>query len=299
MDKAFKVGYAAVVGRPNVGKSTLINHLIGQKLNITSRKPQTTRHAIFGIHTDAEKQIVFVDTPGIHENQPRAINRYMNRVARAAMQGVDLVVFVVERFKWTSEDEAVALRLKEIDCPLVVAINKIDQIERREDLLAHLTFLADKLPRAELVPVSALKGSNLELLEQVIADLLPAGEPVFDADQITDRSVRFIVSEIIREKILRQLGAEVPYAATVEIEAFETRPSSTLIHALIHVEREGQKRILIGENGEKLRSIGTEARKEIEKLLERKVMLHLWVRIKKNWSDDERALQSLGYRDGD
>jgi|TARA_B110000483_G_scaffold99953_1_gene122578 GTP-binding protein Era len=297
MNKKFKCGYVAVIGRPNVGKSTLINHLLGQKLNITSRKPQTTRHAILGIRTDADQQVIFVDTPGQHIDEPKAINRYMNKVARAAMRDVELVIFVIDRLKWTREDEQIMHRLEGLKAPLIVTINKTDKLAGKDLLLPHVQDLSTKLPDAEFMPISALQGDNLDKLYNLIASYLPESEAHFAEDQVTDRSTRFVVAEIVREKILRQLGEEVPYASTVEIERFEQQGSLIEIHALILVEREGQKRIIIGEAGTRLKSVGTEARLDIEKLLDSRVLLKLWVKVKSNWSDDERALQSLGYQE--
>jgi GTP-binding protein Era len=297
MNKNFKCGYVAVIGRPNVGKSTLINHLLGQKLNITSRKPQTTRHAILGIRTDADQQVIFVDTPGQHIDEPKAINRYMNKVARAAMRDVELVIFVIDRLKWTREDEQIMHRLEGLKAPLIVAINKTDKLAGKDLLLPHVQDLSTKLPEAEFMPISALQGDNLDKLYNLIGSYLPESGAHFAEDQVTDRSTRFVVAEIVREKILRQLGEEVPYASTVEIERFEQQGSLIEIHALILVEREGQKRIIIGEAGTRLKSVGTEARLDIEKLLDSKVLLRLWVKVKSNWSDDERALQSLGYQE--
>jgi GTP-binding protein Era len=297
MNKKFKCGYVAVIGRPNVGKSTLINHLLGQKLNITSRKPQTTRHAILGIRTDADQQVIFVDTPGQHIDEPKAINRYMNKVARAAMRDVELVIFVIDRLKWTREDEQIMHRLEGLKAPLIVTINKTDKLAGKDLLLPHVQDLSTKLPDAEFIPISALQGDNLDKLYNLITSYLPESEAHFAEDQVTDRSTRFVVAEIVREKILRQLGEEVPYASTVEIERFEQQGSLIEIHALILVEREGQKRIIIGEAGTRLKSVGTEARLDIEKLLDSRVLLKLWVKVKSNWSDDERALQSLGYQE--
>ena len=297
MTPKFKCGYVAVVGRPNVGKSTLVNHLIGQKLNITSRKPQTTRDAILGIRTDEQQQVIFVDTPGQHIDQPKAINRYMNKVARSAMRDVDLVVFVIDRLKWTQEDEQILKRLDPSEVPVLIAINKTDRLTDKDLLLPHVQELSKRLPKAEFIPISALQGNNLEELYTLIGKSMPEGEPHFDEEQITNRSTRFVVAEIIREKILRQLGEEVPYASAVEIEKFEQGPKLIEIHALILVEREGQKRIIIGEAGTRLKSVGSEARQDIGNLLDSKVLLKLWVKVKSNWSDDERALHSLGYHE--
>jgi|TARA_B110000503_G_scaffold42957_1_gene70306 GTPase len=290
-------GYVAIVGRPNVGKSTLLNHLLGQKLCITSRKPQTTRHTLLGIKTEGEFQMIFVDTPGIHTNQERAINRVMNRSAASVIADVDVVIFVVDRFEWSEADEYVAKYLSNNDVPLIVAVNKVDMIDDKEALLPHLNFLSSKVDAKELIPLSALRRTNLDLLEKKIKGYIPQKTHVYPEDQITDRSERFLAAEIVREKITRQLGAEVPYQVTVEIEEFRAEKKITYISALILVEREGQKKIIIGTNGERLKKIGEQARADIESLLGCKVMLRTWVKIRSGWSDDERALRSLGYMD--
>ena len=294
---ASRCGYVAIVGRPNVGKSTLLNHMLGQKISITSRKPQTTRNAVVGIKTEGEVQIIFVDTPGLHLGQQKAINRYMNRAASTAMKDVDVVVFVVDRFVWNEEDEAVAERLRHVSSPIILAVNKVDQIEEKETLLPHLQTLSEKLQVAEIVPISALRNANLERLEELIVQRLPEGVHMYPEDQITDRSSRFMAAEIVREKITRQLGDELPYEMAVEIEEFKQEGNLLNISALILVEKEGQKRILIGDKGERIKQIGTQARLDMEKLFEMKIMLKLWVKIKSGWSDDERALRSLGYND--
>jgi len=290
-------GYVAIIGRPNVGKSTLLNHLLGQKLCITSRKPQTTRHTLLGIKTEGEFQMIFVDTPGIHTNQERAINRVMNRSAASVIADVDVVIFVVDRFEWSEADEYVAKYLSNNDVPLIVAVNKVDMIEDKEALLPHLSFLSSKVNAKELIPLSALKRTNLDVLEKKIKGYIPQKAHVYPEDQITDRSERFLAAEIVREKITRQLGAEVPYQVTVEIEEFRAEKKITYISALILVERDGQKKIIIGTNGERLKKIGEQARADIESLLGCKVMLRTWVKIRSGWSDDERALRSLGYMD--
>ena len=299
MSEHTRCGYVAIVGRPNVGKSTLLNHLLGQKVSITSRKPQTTRHRLLGIKTTEDVQIIFVDTPGLHQgsDSDKAINRYMNRAASTAITDVDVVIFVIDKHKWTSEDEWVLERLKQANCPVILAVNKVDQVKEKEQLLPFLQECTSKMDFAEIVPVSAIQGTNLDKLESCVAERLPSGTHFFPEDQITDRSMRFMAAEMVREKIMRQLGAEVPYAMTVEIEDFKDSGKSIHIHALILVEREGQKRIIIGSKGSRLRSIGEEARKDMENMLERKVMLKLWVKVKSGWSDDERALRSLGYDD--
>lgn len=292
-----RCGYVAIVGRPNVGKSTLLNHMLGQKISITSRKPQTTRNAVVGIKTEGDTQIIFVDTPGLHLGQQKAINRYMNRAATTAMKDVDVVVFVVDRFIWTEEDDAVAEKLQDTKSPVILAVNKVDQIEDKETLLPHLQQLAGKLNVAEIVPISALRNNNLDRLEQLIVERLPEGIHMYPEDQITDRSSRFMAAEIVREKITRQLGDELPYEMTVEIEEFKQEGNLLNISALILVERDGQKKILIGDKGARIKLIGTEARIDMEKLFEMKIMLKLWVKVKSGWSDDERALRSLGYND--
>jgi GTP-binding protein Era len=290
-----KAGFVALVGRPNVGKSTLLNHLVGQKISITSRRPQTTRHRIHGIKTTGEGQAVFVDTPGIHASQKRAMNRYLNRAAGTALLDVDLIVWVIDRPEWLAEDELVLDRIKSSGVPVILVINKVDWLEDKALLLPFLEKAETVHPFAAMIPVSALKGSNLDVLESKIMELLPEGQPIFPEDQVTDRSVRFMAAEIIREKLLRALGLEVPHALTVEIEQFKIEGGLTRISALIWVEREGQKAIVIGTKGEVLKKVGERARLDMEKLLDGKVFLQLWVKVKEGWSDDERALRSLGY----
>lgn len=292
-----RCGYVAIVGRPNVGKSTLLNHILGQKLSITSRKPQTTRHNLLGILTEPNLQMIFVDTPGIHTNQERAINRVMNRSAASVISDVDVVIFVVDRNQWSEADEYVAKCLSNTSVPVIVVVNKIDMIEDKETLLPHLQFLSKQVNAHDLVPLSALRKTNLEPLLARLKTLMPENPPLFAEDQITDRSERFLCSEIIREKITRQLGAEVPYQVTVEIENFRAEGKITHIDALILVERDGQKKIIIGNGGERIKAIGQKSRADIENLLACKVMLKTWVKVRSGWSDDERALRSLGYMD--
>ncbi len=263
-----RCGYVAIVGRPNVGKSTLLNHILGQKLAITSRKPQTTRHNMLGIKTEGEVQAVYVDTPGLHKSGEKALNRYMNRTASAALKDVDVVIFVVDRTRWTEEDQMVLERVQYVSCPVLIAVNKTDRIEEKADLLPHLEWLTQQLPKAEVVPISAQHGTNLDVLEKLVAERLPESEHFFPEDQIT-----------------------------VEIEEFKQEGRILHIHALILVEREGQKKIIIGDKGERIKSIGQNARKDMEVLFDSKVMLNLWVKVKGGWSDDERALRSLGYGD--
>ena len=296
-DTPSRCGYVAIVGRPNVGKSTLLNHILGQKISITSRKPQTTRHQVLGIKTEGNHQIIFVDTPGLHKDAGKAINRYMNRAASAAIRDVDLVVFVVDRTAWTEEDSIVLEQIEQSGLPTMLVVNKIDLLADKTELLPHLQSLAAKAEFSAILTVSALRQHNVDALEEQILTLLPESGHFFPEDQITDRSQRFLAAEIVREKIMRQLGDELPYSIAVEIEEFAQEGEVLHISAVIFVERTGQKRILIGDKGSRLRSIGMDARRDMEGLFDSKVMLRLWVKVKSGWSDDERALRSLGYDD--
>ncbi len=303
----FRAGFVAIVGRPNVGKSTLMNHLLGQKLSITSRKPQTTRHRIHGILTNDTMQAVFVDTPGIHAKEVKAINERMNKAAISALSDVDLVLFVVDGLQWRADDLLTLEKLANTELPVVLVINKADTIKEKDKLLALIEEYQQSFEFADIVPVSALRGQNLDRLMAVVSRYLPVRPPIFDPEQITDRSERFLASEIIREKIMRQSGDEVPYDLTVQIDGFKDeaahkdpktgkwRKACTFIDATIFVERAGQKTIIIGDKGSRIKQIGIEARQDMEKLFDRKIMLTLWVKVKKGWSDDERALNSLGY----
>lgn len=293
----YRCGYVGLIGRPNVGKSTLLNHMIGQKISITSHKPQTTRHRILGIKTTDEVQFVFVDTPGIHQGGKHAMSRYLNRAASSTLSDVNVVVFLIEAVSFTDEDAQVLEKLKTVDVPVILAINKVDRLTDKERLLPFIAEVSQKMDFAAVLPVSALKNINLEEIEQVIAKHLPESEPFFDEDQITDRSVRFLAAEIIREKLTRSLHQELPYNLTVEIEQYKPDKDQTLIHAVIWVERENQKGIVIGNKGERLKEIGKQARLDIVKLIDHRVHLELWVKVKAGWSDDERALHSLGYSD--
>ncbi len=292
-----RCGYVAIVGRPNVGKSTLMNHLLGQKISITSRKPQTTRHRVLGIKTEGGVQAIYVDTPGIHREEPKAINRMMNRAATSSVRDVDVVVMVVDGLKWNEGDEHVLRKLKSTEAPVILAINKVDEIEDKAGLLPHIEQLASKREFSAIVPISALRNRQLDLLEQEVNSRLPESDHFYPEDQVTDRTQRFLAAEIVREKIMRQLGMELPYSCAVEIEEFVFENNVWHISALILVEKDSQKRIVIGDKGERLRKIGTDARIDMEKMLECKVMLKLWVKVKSGWADDERALRSLGYGD--
>ena len=290
-------GYVAIIGRPNVGKSTLLNTLIRQKISITSKKPQTTRQNVLGIHTEDDCQMLFVDTPGLHLNEYRAINRYMNRSAKTALRDVDVVLFLVDRHRWNEEDDYVADLFKNARGGKVLVINKIDLVQDKQSIFPLLQTMQERFPSAEIVPISAEKSQNLEVLTRVIRDKLPLSPFFYEPSQITDRSERFLVAEIIREKITRQLGEELPYAISIQIDRFEEQDSLTLIEATIFVEKDGQKKILIGRKGEKLKRIGSDARTDIQQLLDTKVMLNTWVKVKSGWSDDERAIRSLGYNE--
>lgn len=294
MTESTRCGFIAIVGRPNVGKSTLLNHLLEQKISITSRKPQTTRYNVTGIKTHINAQMIFVDTPGMHLGQKKTINRMMNRSANSAMQGVDIVVFVVEKDHWFEEDEAVCSNVEALNNFTIVVVNKLDHFANKNDVLPCLQKIQERLPDAHIVPVSALKNLNLDQLQSLIEKNLPERDFLYPEDQITDRSMRFMAAEIVREKIIRQLGAELPHECAVEIEEFVETEGLITISALVLAEREGQKRILIGDKGSRLKMIGQQAREDMEKMFECKVMLHLWVKVKSGWSDNERALRSLG-----
>jgi GTP-binding protein Era len=288
-------GYVAIVGRPNVGKSTLLNRLIGQKISITSSRPQTTRHRILGISTRPDAQIVYIDTPGLHLGSRRAMNRVMNRAAAGTLEEADLAVFVVEVPQWTEEDEHVLGLLREAGIPVVLAINKVDRLTDKSRLLPYIASLRDRHEFADVVPLSALKGTQVEGFEEVVARLLPEGPALFPEDQVTDRSERFLVAELVREQLMRRLGQEVPYGTAVEIENYAEEEGLVRIAALIWVERDGHKAIVIGKGGKMLKAIGQDARLAMERLLGTRVYLQLWVKVKENWSDDERALRGLGY----
>ena len=298
MSPEYKSGYVSIVGRPNVGKSTLLNQLIEQKISITSKKRQTTRHNIVGVYTDAAKkhQIIYVDTPGIHQGQDSAINRYMNRTAASALQDVDAVVFVVDKNIWTNEDQNVADLLAHVRLPVILAVNKVDQLDSINELLPHIQAISEKLPQAEIMPLSALKRTNLDPLRDLLVGLLPESESyIYPEDQVTDRSTRFLASEIVREKVVRLTGDELPYQTTVAIEEFTDKGDIIHISALVLVEREGQKRIVIGDGGERIKQIGIDSRRDLENMLDCQVMLKIWVKVKTGWSDNDHALRSLGF----
>ena len=282
----FRCGLVAVVGRPNVGKSTLVNALVGYKVSIVAPKPQTTRHRILGVHSVPHGQLVFVDTPGLHEPTGRAINRYLNRTARGALGDAQAIALVVEAARWAATG-----------LPMVLVLNKVDRVKDRGSLLPRLAELARRHPFAAMVPVSALKRDGLERLEQALLELLPEGEPLFEADAVTDRSERFIAGELIREQVVRQLHDELPFSTTVSIDSFKTERGLLRIMATIWVEREGQKGIVVGSGGAQIKSIGTAARVSLAKQFGRRVHLDLVVKVRERWSDDEAALRRFGYVD--
>lgn len=291
-------GFIAIVGRPNVGKSTLLNKILGQKISITSRKAQTTRHRILGIDTQNNYQAIYVDTPGLHIEEKRAINRLMNRAAASAIGEVDLILFVVEGTNFNQDDEMVLNKLKTTKTPIILVINKIDNVKEKETLLPFIEQISQELNFKTVIPICAENGDNVDKLTEIVQQNLPVGIHHFEANAVTDRSVRFMTAEIIREKLMRFMGEELPYSTTVEIEQYKTLESGTIeIHALILVERSGQKKMVIGNGGSKIKTIGTQSRLDLEKLLEAKVNLKLWVKVKSAWADDERALKSLGYNE--
>lgn len=290
-----RCGHVALAGRPNVGKSTLMNHLLGAKLAITSRKPQTTRHAMIGILNRDDAQVVFVDTPGIHVPK-RALNRYMVGQAVGSLQGVDLAVMLIEASGWRSEDDTVLARIANAGVPCICAINKIDRLDAKERLLPLIDEVRRRHAFAAIVPVSALRNTALDGLTNEIVQRLPEAAPLYGEDAVTDRPLAFLVGEIVREKAMRRLGAELPHQTAVTVERIVPDPSCTDIHAVIYVERSSQKRIAIGKGGQMLKSIGEDARKDIEALLDGKAMLRLWVKVAPRWSERTETLERLGYR---
>ncbi len=272
-----------------------MNRLLGQKISITSRRPQTTRHRILGIKTEADYQIVYVDTPGIHSETPRAMNRYLNKAALETLHDVDVIVLLVEDVRWLPDDQWVLEKLQTIKSPVILALNKIDRLDNRESLLPQIKALSEKMHFSDVIPLSARRGENVEVLEKSLTRLLPESVPFFPEDQITDRSERFLAAEMVREKLFRKLGKEIPYGLTVEIEHFKHEGKTLHIHALILIEKSSQKPIVIGNKGKLLKEVGSEARKDMQQMFDVKVFLNLWVKVKEGWADDERALQSLGY----
>lgn len=291
----FRSGVVAIIGRPNVGKSTLLNKILGQKISITSDRPQTTRHLIRGIKTEPNYQIVFVDTPGLHLHGKRAMNRYLNRAARGSLEGVDAILWLTDSLRWTEEDDNIVGILRESSLPIIMAINKIDALDNQQKLLPMLQERSSHLQCLHCVPISAQSGEGLELLESLLATLMPVGPSMYPEDQVTDKTERFLAAEVIREKLMRRLSQELPYAVTVVIEQFKEEAKLLRISGLIWVERDSQKAIVIGKDGAGLKAVGRAARLELEKMFEKKIFLQLWVKVKEGWSEDERMLNSLGY----
>ena len=294
MNPKTKSGYVSIVGKTNAGKSTLLNNILGQKIAITSRKPQTTRHRFLGIRTDNENQIIFVDTPGFHSGQKRALNRYMNKVASNAMRGVDIVLYVLDKLNW-SEDDLSRVQSISKETSIILIINKVDKLEDKSSLLPFIDNLSKDNLFSHIVPVSALKDIGVENLVRLIHEQLPEGGHLYPEDQVTDISEKFLASEIVRENCINRLGDELPYRITVSIERFNQLKGIIHIDSVIYVEKQSQKGMLIGQSGSMLKSIGTASRKELEKLLDSKVMLKTWVKVKNNWSDNESLLPSMGY----
>lgn len=292
-----RCGYVALIGRPNVGKSTLLNRFIGQKLSIVTAKPQTTRQQIAGIKTTAEGQVVYLDTPGIHLAAKRALNRYMNRIARAALNGVDVVLFLIEAPRWTKQDEHVARALDDVSVPIILVVNKIDQVADKTQLLEFLRDKAQGRPFAHVALISARQGKGVQDLEALLMQHLPFSKPMYDEDQFTDRSERFLAGELIREQLMLRLNQELPYALTVEIEEFKRTPELLRIGAIIWVEREGQKQIVIGSGGQVLKQVGSKARAALEELFDQKIFLRMWVKVSRDWSDNEKSMRQLGFEE--
>tara|TARA_B100000073_G_scaffold117250_1_gene94855 strand:+ start:146 stop:1042 length:897 start_codon:yes stop_codon:yes gene_type:complete len=294
MVEQFRSGYVSIVGKTNAGKSTLLNSILGQKIAITSRKPQTTRHRFLGIKTESENQIIFVDTPGFHSGQKRALNRYMNKVAANALRGVDIVLYLIDKLDWQEDD---LQRLKSIsnETSVILVVNKIDKLKDKNSLLPFIEERNKDGLFSSIIPISALKGMNLDELVDLICDKLPYGSHLYPEDQVTDISEKFLASEVIREKCINRLGDELPYRISVSIDRFSESEKVIHIDSTIFVEKQSQKGMLIGKSGSKLKAIGTSSRKELEDLLESKVMLKTWVKVKSGWSDNETLLPSMGY----
>lgn len=296
MTREFRCGLVAIVGRPNVGKSTLLNQLVGQKISITSRRPQTTRHRIMGVATTEHGQAVYVDTPGLHLSRGKTLNRFMNRAATGSLEGVDCILLVINAADgWTRQDEYVLELLGKVRAPVVLLLNKIDKLKRRDDLLPLIDESRQRFGFAEIIPVSALKGTSIEQLQAAVLERLPEQPPMFPEDQLTDRSERFLAAELIREQVFRHVGQEVPYSVAVGIEAYKEQGRNVSIQAVVYVERSGQKAIIIGDKGERIKAIRLAAQESLETLLGARVHLELWVKVKEKWADDAQALRSLGY----
>lgn len=291
-------GFIAIVGRPNVGKSTLLNHMMGEKISITADKPQTTRHKIIGVKTIGDYQAVFIDTPGMHINQKKAINKEMNKAAKSALYDVDAVIFVVQALDWNEEDTLVLDCVKNLKCPVFLVVNKVDMVKDKDELLPHLSELATKMDFKEIIPCVATLGKQVQIVEEKIFAELPPSPFYYPVDQTTDKPLKFRLAEIIREKLTRALNEELPYALTVEIERMDQTDSQLLIHAIIWVERPSQKGIVIGKHGALLKLVGQQSRLDMNYMLKTSVHLVLWVKVRENWTNDVKALKNLGFTDG-
>lgn len=291
----YRCGLVAVIGRPNVGKSTLINAVMGRKVSIVTAKPQTTRHRILAVHTGATEQIIFVDTPGLHRKAGRAMNRLMNRTAANALADADLILFVSDATHWTDEDEDVLKRVAESNLPVIALLNKVDKVHPKDVLLQQIATMSSRGSFAEIVPISAMKHDNLDQLMSMIPAYLPESPPLFPEDMLTDRGEEFHIAEIIREKLTLMLHQEMPYGLTVQVERLVREAGGITINAVIWVERDSQKGIAVGKNGSVLKKVGRQARLEIAEHLGARVHLELWVKVKTNWADNEKDLQNLGY----
>lgn len=295
MNSNNRCGYVAIIGRPNVGKSTLLNAIIGKKISIISPKPQTTRNQILGIKTIGNDQAIFIDTPGLHKAERRAMNRYMNKLASSVILDANVILFIIEALRFNEDDELILRKLTETKAPVILVINKVDKVKDKSKLLPFINELKEKYAFNQIIPMSARKMNNVTELETFIMKHLPEGPHFYPDEQVTDKNEKFQVAELIREKLIQATEEELPYSTTVVIESFEDEEKIAKISAIIWVEREGQKPIVIGKDGERLKKIGTLARKDIQILLGKKVFLRLWVKVKSDWTDDERVLQSLGY----
>ncbi len=292
---AYRAGLVAVIGRPNVGKSTLINAILGRKVSIVTAKPQTTRHRILAVHTTGDAQIIFVDTPGLHRKAGKAMNRLMNRTAASALADADVVLFVSDASHWTSEDDDVLKRLRGVKAPVIAILNKVDKVHPKEKLLDAMALMSARLDFAEIVPMSALKGDNLAQLVAMLPSFLPESPPLFPEDMHTDRSPEFHAAEVIREKLTLMLHQELPYGLTVQVERLVEEDGGVTINAIIWVERDSQKGIVVGRGGSTLKRIGRAARLELREQMGCNVHLELWVKVKANWADNEQDLMNLGY----
>ena len=291
-----RTGMVALIGKTNVGKSTLLNQLIDQKVSITSRKPQTTRQRLLGIKTKETNQIIYVDTPGFHQGHQRVLNKFMNKVALSSIEGVDIVLFIIDALNFSEPDRHLLMQVPNENNQVILVINKIDKVNRKEKLIPYVDEISKLFPFSEVIPVSALKRKNIDILEKEISSRLPLGNHLYPKDQVADISERFLASEIIREKCITRVGDEIPYRLTVIIDSFKEEETLITINATIYIEKKSQKGIVIGEQGKRLKSIGTAARKDLERMLESKVMLRLWVKVKKDWTNDQGAMNSMGYK---